>query len=296
MPRRSVVFVLLASSFVTGCGASRASVHPGSPSRTEVALEGGYRGEMAPAPAFEAMPAGLARPSAAAIPGSAAPARAPARPVAPSSDAAGVKGKQAPADKAPVEDESKEHVIIYTGGLTLLVEAGSFATAIDTMVEHAARVGGFVARHDDRSITLRVPSARFRESMRELEKLGEVQSRNVEAQDVTEEYHDLGIRLKSLQATRKRLEELLARAANIHDVLEVEEQLARVNGEIDRIEGRLRFLASHAAMSTIHVSLLPRTPSNLQKLIPPPPPPRTVPLPIRWLSALGIDRLLELSR
>jgi len=295
MLRRPLVLVLLASTLVIGCGA--AGLPPPSSFESRIAMDEAYGSrklvaDAAPADA-EAMPVGLARPAAPMAPGAAPPSPSPARPLP---QGAAAKGKQVSSDKPQAEEESKEHIIIYTANLALLVEPASFAASIDAMVDLSARLGGFVARHDDRTITLRVPSARFRESLRDLEKLGDVQSRSVEAQDVTEEYFDLGIRMKSLQATRRRLEELLARAANINDVLQVEEQLARVNGEVDRIEGRMRFLASHAALSTIHVSLLPRTASNLQKIVPPPPPPRTIPLPIRWLSALGVDRLLELSR
>jgi len=205
------------------------------------------------------------------------------------------KGKQAASDKVASSEEAPgTPILIYAGALALLVDPAAFAATIDSATELATKLGGFVGRHDDRSVTLRVPSTHFREAMRELEKLGAVQSRNVEAEDVTEEFHDLDVRLKSLHATRKRLEELLQKAANIHDVLEVEEQLARVTEEIDRIEGRIRFLQSHAALSTITVTLAPKTPTALKTLAPLPP--RTIPLPIGWFSSLGIDYLLELSR
>ncbi len=198
-------------------------------------------------------------------------------------------------DKATSSDEATAApIIIYAGALALLVDPVTFATTIDATIELATSLGGFVGRHDDRTVTLRVPSIRFREAMRALEKLGTVQSRLVEAQDVTEEFHDLDVRLKSLVATRKRLEELLQKAANIKDVLEVEEQLSRVTGEIDRIEGRIRYLQSHAALSTITISLAAKTATALTILAPPPA--RTTPLPIPWLSSLGVDRLLELSR
>ena len=188
-------------------------------------------------------------------------------------------------DKATSSDEATAApIIIYAGALALLVDPVTFATTIDATIELATSLGGFVGRHDDRTVTLRVPSIRFREAMRALEKLGTVQSRLVEAQDVTEEFHDLDVRLKSLVATRKRLEELLQKAANIKDILEVEEQLSRVTGEMQ----------SHAALSTITISLAAKTATALTILAPPPA--RTTPLPIPWLSSLGVDRLLELSR
>lgn len=291
---RFLVALLSVSVLSTGCAGSRAaklSEPMAAASERAYSPEGDRLEVMA---AADEMPAGIAAPPPSMARAPVAPGRAPARPM-PKTDAQ-AKGKQATPDKPAPEEEPAQHVIIYTGGLVLLVDAEAFSKTIDAMVDLATSFGGFVARHDERSITLRIPSPRFRESMKALEALGDVRNRAIEAQDVTEEYFDLGIRLKSLQATRKRLEELLARATNIREVLEVEEQLARVNGEIDRIEGRMRFLASHAAMSTINVTLQARTIANLNTVANPPPPPRTIPLPIRWLSALGVDRLLELSR
>ena len=132
-----------------------------------------------------------------------------------------------------------------------------------------------------------------------MEKLGKVTHRAVQAQDVTEEYHDLSVSLKSLRATRDRLEQFLNRAKNIQEVLAVERELNRINAEIDRIEGRMRFLASRAAFSTITVALEPKPESVVvvdpDEDPPPPPPPRTLQLPIEWLTRVGLDRLLNLN-
>ena len=55
---------------------------------------------------------------------------------------------------------------------------------------------------------------------------------------------------------RRRLLDILgSRAAALKDVLEVEQALARVREEIERYEGRLRYLRAHTATSTIAVTL-----------------------------------------
>ena len=69
------------------------------------------------------------------------------------------------------------------------------------------------------------------------------------ADDVSEEFHDLEVRLGNLRATRTRLQEFLGRATGINDMLTVEKELERVALEIDHIEGRLEFLRTRAAMS-----------------------------------------------
>jgi hypothetical protein len=210
---------------------------------------------------------------------------------------ASAKSKETAPDKDRARQSSE--LIIYTGHIGLLVEADAYARTIDAAVDAVVALGGYVAKQDNQSVTVRVPSARFRDGMREMEKLGEVQSRNVEAQDVSEEVHDLDVRLKSLQATRKRLEEFLQRANNITEILQVEEQLGRVNGEIDKVEGRMRFLQTRAAMSTITLSLQPKPKEQPLKQVetpPPPPPARTLALPIKWLPTVGLDRLLQLTK
>jgi predicted nuclease with TOPRIM domain len=188
-------------------------------------------------------------------------------------------------------------MLIYTAQLALQVDQEAFSVTIDRVVDIAVGFGGYIATSDNSSVQVRVPSAGFRDALKQMEKLGLVTNRAVQVQDVSEEFADLEVKLKSLRATRDRLEQFLARAKDIQEVLNVERELSRLNGEIDRIEGRMRFLSSRAAFSTITVSLQPKP---KQVIIPktdepPPPPPRTIPLPIPWLGAVGIDRLLQLS-
>jgi len=146
-------------------------------------------------------------------------------------------------------------------------------------------VGGFVSKRTDRMITIRVPAQRFYEVVGRIEHLGEVLRRDVTAQDVTEEFLDTELRLRNARAVRARLQELLARATTVQDSLMIERELDRVSVEIDRMEGRLKYLRDRAAFSTITVSLEPRNAA---------PHPPTVRLPFPWLGSGGLNRLLSL--
>jgi hypothetical protein len=208
--------------------------------------------------------------------------------------------KQAdPATPKPLEPRpTVAQMLIYTADVGLQVEQGGFPSTIDRVVDLAIGMGGYVASHDNTTVQVRVPSLRFRDALKEIEKLGIVVNRSVNAQDVSEEFHDLEIRLKSLKATRDRLEQFLTRAKDIQEVLAVERELSRVNTEIDRIEGRMRYLAARAAFSTITVHLQPKAKTVVidePTGAVPPPPPRTIPLPVPWLPAVGLDRLLQLD-
>lgn len=175
-------------------------------------------------------------------------------------------------------------MLIYTADLTMAVfEVGASLSAIEQV---AREVGGFLARRDDMSITIRVPSRSFDDAVKRVEKIGDMIHRNVSTEDVTEEFLDLEVRLKNARAIRERLEQLLAKATKVEESLLIERELGRVAGEIERIEGRMKYLRDRAAFSTITVRFQPRktetdTPARVQ-------------VPVPWLSELGLGRLLNL--
>ena len=175
-------------------------------------------------------------------------------------------------------------MLLYTAQITMAVFEVKKALAA---VEDLGRdMGGFLARRDDQTITIRVPAARFDEAVARLEKLGDMIHRNVTAEDVTEEFNDLEVRLKSARAVRDRLEQLLGKAAKVEESVLIERELERVAGEIERIEGRMKFLKDRAAYSTITVSFQARRSETLGS--------RKFNLPVPWLYELGLSRLLAL--
>jgi hypothetical protein len=154
-------------------------------------------------------------------------------------------------------------LIVRTG--QAVIEVDSLEPAIAELRRIAQRVGGFVAdatvqsgRNQLRSATLqlKVPSARFDDLTLALGPLGRLQSVTVNAEDVSEEYVDVSARVANSHRLEDRLVELLrTRTGKLQDVLAVEHELARVREEIERMEGRLRFLKASAQLSTLSVSL-----------------------------------------
>jgi hypothetical protein len=120
--------------------------------------------------------------------------------------------------------------------------------------------------------------------------------RSVKAEDVSEEYHDLEVRLSNLRATQKRLQEFLAKSANVTEALTVERELERVAVDIDRIEGRLSFLKARTSFSTISVQFTPKPKDAPVAKSTGPQEPRRVDLPVEWLGSLGVDPLLNLKK
>jgi hypothetical protein len=148
----------------------------------------------------------------------------------------------------------------------MLVRRAAMDVVVEDVAAAAARVqsvvvnlSGYVERGQlgerSASFTLRVPEKALDATLDSLATLGSVASRTVSAQDVTEEAIDLDARLQSLIATRDRLRKLHDNATTVTEVIAVERELGRVQGEVDSLEGRLKHLRSSAALATIELSL-----------------------------------------
>ncbi len=201
-------------------------------------------------------------------------------------------GNANPAQPANTTAASPAPMLIYTADLDLQTAREDVVPTIDRIVDAATELGGYLVRRTDTSVQVRIPSATFRDGVRRVETFGEVLHRAVSAQDVSEEFRDLEVRLQNLRAVRRRLEEFLARAGSMADALQVERELERVTREIDTIEGRMRFFAARVAFSLVTVNVHART-EQAVIVGPPIPPRRAVELPVEWFRRLGLERLLN---
>lgn len=164
-------------------------------------------------------------------------------------------------DVLPMPTEA--NMVIRTA--TASVKVDSLEPAVTAVREVAARVGGFVANTElqtgegqlrSATIEVKVPATRFDEALAGLKPIGKLESANVETEDVGEEYVDVTARMDNAHRLERRLIDLLAtRTGKLKDVLDVEQSLARVREEIERYEGRLRYLHAHAALSTLAISV-----------------------------------------
>ena len=106
------------------------------------------------------------------------------------------------------------------------------------------------------SITVKVPVANFEKTFAELKKVATlVVQESTSGQDVTEEYADLQSQLKNKQAEEAQFVQILGQAQKIQDILDVTRELSRVRGEIEMLQGRIKFLNSQTDMASIFISL-----------------------------------------
>jgi hypothetical protein len=145
------------------------------------------------------------------------------------------------------------------------VEVEKLDPAIVKLRQLATQLGGYVANSSmiggrdqvpSAMLELKIPAQRFDQAINGLGALGKVESVNATAEDVGEEFVDVTARVNNAKRLEERLIDLLAnRTGRLQDVLSVERELARVREEIERYEGRLRYLKSRVAVSTLSVNL-----------------------------------------
>jgi hypothetical protein len=186
---------------------------------------------------------------------------------------------EAPARTATAPEADRQ--VICSGSLCLQVaEPESAEQSIQTL---AKQIGGWIQLLDGLRVTVRIPAGRFDEAFETIAGLGQVIDRKVTGSDVTDEFHDLKLRLENAEKVRARLVAILEQAKSVPDALAVEKELARISEEIERLKGALARMQDRISYSTITVELRRSMPSR----------PSAVSLPFPWVRQLGLRSLLH---
>lgn len=171
-------------------------------------------------------------------------------------------------DKVGATAEAVERKIIRNAEIT--IEVGSTTDTQHKITSIAEANGGFVVTSEakqrenvdpaqrtlDIKLVVRVPSTQFGVAFDEIKKLaGNMPQENVSGQDVTEEFIDLEARIKTQKALELQFLEIMRGANKVADALEVQRQIADVRTDIEKLEGRKRFLENRASLSTITVNI-----------------------------------------
>jgi len=185
----------------------------------------------------------------------AAKAMAPAPP-----PSAGSPVAQTPPGSVAIPAERK---VIRNGSLSL--EVRRLDEALSAIRAATEKAGGYVTNESQGkdvygarqgSITCRVPAAALDKTLAQFQALGRVEGVNVTAEDITEQYFNLEIRLRNQRDLEARFRALLDKPGNkVSDLLQIEREMARVRGEVDELEGRKRFWDSQVSLSTLTVQL-----------------------------------------
>ncbi|MCR3921609.1 MAG: DUF4349 domain-containing protein [Firmicutes bacterium] len=156
---------------------------------------------------------------------------------------------------------NSEQKLIRTATLSMAVE--NVEDAIEAIVDAAKRAEGFVAESnlygpiDNRMarLTLRVPVATLDAIIAAIEATGKLQQSSTGSDDVTRQYVDLEARIRNLERQEERLLDILEQADTVDDILRVEQELARIRGELEARTAEFRYLNDRVDYATIQVSL-----------------------------------------
>jgi len=154
-------------------------------------------------------------------------------------------------------------MIARTASLSIVVkdfDAGR--SSLDAILErhsgYAASLNVSTPQGSARTLqaSLRIPAPQLAAAMRELKAVGRVGNETQNGEEVTQQHADLLARLKNSRETEQQLQEVLrTRTGKVKDVLEVEEEIARVRGEIEQMEAEQKTLEHRVEFATIDLKL-----------------------------------------
>ncbi len=174
-------------------------------------------------------------------------------------------------DSEKVEETSAavDRKIIRNAELTL--EVPSTTDTQQRIVSIAEAHGGFVVTSEakqrdsqepaqrtlDIKLVVRIPENQFGAALDQIRGLGgNISDSKISGQDVTEEFIDLEARIKTQKALELQFLQIMKQATKIADAMEVQRQIADVRTEIEKLEGRKRFLENRSSLSTITVNII----------------------------------------
>ncbi|MCI4667052.1 MAG: DUF4349 domain-containing protein [Bacteroidia bacterium] len=163
-------------------------------------------------------------------------------------------------DGENVSENLKNLMLIKKGNLRFEVtELGSTYVRIKELVKEFE---GYISRENQvlgeyqqsYNLQLRIPSQSFDAFMLSLDAgVKQYDSRTIEVDDVGEEFFDLQLRLENKKALANRYRQLLPKTNQMNEIIQLEKELQKISGDIDRIEGRMRYLKDQTAFSTISI-------------------------------------------
>ncbi len=156
--------------------------------------------------------------------------------------------------------QSTAQKIIKTGNLRF--ETQELEKTHQKILAAVQKANGYIQRDNTgknydsqyHNLTVRVPSENFDTVITAIsDGVSYFEEKTISQRDVTEEFVDLSARLKAKRTLEKRYLELLAKAKNVKEMLEIERELSKIREEIEAKEGRLQYLQSQVSESTISI-------------------------------------------
>lgn len=166
-----------------------------------------------------------------------------------------------PPDQPPLSAPGKNREVITTGSAIVTVDdTAKAANRFTVWVEkHGGRIDARSESRDDEGhtsahVTARIPSKHVSAAIAELRKQGDLESVDLQRDDVTAQGADLDGRIKALKISIERLENILERAGSSSEVIEAETALSQRQQELESLQLQRRSLDDQVALSSMSVS------------------------------------------
>ena len=151
--------------------------------------------------------------------------------------------------------------MIYRGYLYL--ESTGFDAAVSGLEALVAEMGGYFESSELNNYSpyrtayyvVRVPSAQYQPFCGRVGQLAQVNSQRHTTENVSEAYYDTESRLVTQRTKLERLQELLAKADKMEDIITLESAIAETELQIEYLTGSLRKYDALVDYATVEVSL-----------------------------------------
>jgi hypothetical protein len=185
--------------------------------------------------------------------------------------AAPMDAEQRQTDLFSYDNQNEQQIRMVIKNADLVIVVQDPAAKMKAISNLAVEVGGYVVsattshyylsdgvtKVPEGTMMIRVPVEKLDEVLQKIKgDVVEVQTDTLSGVDVTKEYTDLSSQLKNLQATEKKLTEIMEEANKTEDVLAVFNQLTQIRGQIEVIVGQMKYYEQSAAMSAVSVRIL----------------------------------------
>jgi hypothetical protein len=171
--------------------------------------------------------------------------------------------------QGPKNNQRLEQKIIKNG--RVVFETENLKETRKNVLEQAKKYNAYIANDEEykstgrktNSIILRVPAHQFENLLNSsTTNVQHFDNKEISSEDVTEEFVDLKARITSKKELEKRYFELLKKAKNVKEMLEIEGQLGELRSDIESMQGRLQYIKNRVAYSSLNITFYEEIPEN----------------------------------
>jgi hypothetical protein len=155
-----------------------------------------------------------------------------------------------------------KRMVHYDGAIT--ERSPNPETVVDSAILFIRSIGGVVVSFSSRSAVFNVPVEKFKMVFDSLLTFAEVMNKSISAEDITEQFRDVEVRIKIAKATIERLKALLAKEENDTVKIRLLSEIKALSETVERLTRKREVLKASAEYSTIRFEVLAHHPEAMR--------------------------------